>query len=168
MATRKQTEPKIDLKQTRLVTDWDQIQGRRKKHVIHSTDAKPKLLKKREVVRQKDNFGRALATQAKRLHDAAKQKPKTLRKWRLRDGGPEAICSDCGFSEPWMQADGMKRPTRCPRCRSREVRLEWQPPAARPRNPNLSWSTVKNLTARLRHDRTARQQLNGAHGIPSP
>ena len=88
------------------------------------------LLKKREVVLQKENFGRALAIQAKSLRDAAKQKRETVRKWRARDGNAEAICNGCGYSEGWMQADGVKRPTRllrCPACGSREVRLEWRP-----------------------------------------
>jgi rubrerythrin len=126
-STRKQTEPKVDLKRTKLilVTDWDQVQPRRKKHLIHSDGAKPNLLKKkREVVRQRENFGRALAIQAKGLHDAAKQKRETLQKWRARDGNAEAICNGCGYSECWIQAT---RPLRCPACGSREVRVEWRP-----------------------------------------
>jgi hypothetical protein len=89
-----------------------------------------KLLKKREAVLQKENFRRALAIQAKRLHDSAKQKRERLRKWRARDGNAEVICNGCGYSESWMQADGMKRPTQllcCPACGSREVRLECRP-----------------------------------------
>ena len=70
--TRKQTEPKIDRKQTELVTDWDKIQPRRKKSSPALPNSNPRLVKKSEVVRPKDNFRRALKIQAKKIRDASK------------------------------------------------------------------------------------------------
>jgi len=56
-STRKQTEPKIDLKQTKLVRDWDKIQPRRKRG--KAILPQPQLLKAHEV-KPKDNFRQAL------------------------------------------------------------------------------------------------------------
>jgi len=51
-------------------------------------------------------------------------------------GEIEEICSDCGFSEEWGKGPPTIRPPRlrrCPMCRSRAVRLEWQPPGGGPK-----------------------------------
>src|SRR5215472_14530335 len=68
-----------------------------------------------------------LATDWDQIFQRAPRRKKHVTKQRARGGHAEAICNGCGYSEGWMQADGVKRPTRllrCPACGSREVRLE--------------------------------------------
>jgi hypothetical protein len=64
------------VKRTHLITGWDDMPPRRKKRAVAPAHPESKLLKSGEVVKQKDNFRRALMIQAKKIRDAPKRQRK--------------------------------------------------------------------------------------------
>jgi hypothetical protein len=64
------------VKRTHLITGWDDIPPRRKKRTAAPPRPESKLLKSRQVVKQKDKFRRALMIQAKKIRDAPKRQRK--------------------------------------------------------------------------------------------
>src|SRR5262245_2028031 len=83
-STRKQTEPKIDVRRTNLVKDWDKVLPRSKK----TTSFVPTtiLLKGEEVILQKDNSWMAaqrIAKKYRKVAEARREKQRQRQEKRL-------------------------------------------------------------------------------------